>query len=448
MKFLKLTIIAFVAALLLTTTSNAQSLDELLQQVRSDKASAQAEQAKRINEFRNNRDKQEELMRQIEALVAEQDALSNRLSIAFDANEVQLTDLETKLANRLGDLGEVVGAVRQIASDSSGIISGSLVSAGNPERSAVLSQLSESTDYPSIEELESMWLTLLEEIAKSGTVEKFTATIRDVEGKNNDAEVIRIGTFNAISNDKYLGYSAIDNKLYEFARQPEARFVQSAAALSAASKGEIVPFALDPSRGVILAQLITKATPAETVEQGGIVGYIILGLGLIGLLIAIWRIAYLSAVGGKVRSQTKSISSPKKNNPLGRILSTYHDNTETDTETLELKLDEAILKETPLLERMQGALKIIAAIAPLLGLLGTVIGMIETFEMITLFGAGDPKQMASGISTALVTTMLGLIVAIPIVLLHSWVSSKSKAIIEILEEQSAGLIARHAENSQ
>ena len=217
MKFLKLTIIAFVAALLLTTTSNAQSLDELLQQVRSDKASAQAEQAKRINEFRNNRDKQEELMRQIEALVAEQDALSNRLSIAFDANEVQLTDLETKLANRLGDLGEVVGAVRQIASDSSGIISGSLVSAGNPERSAVLSQLSESTDYPSIEELESMWLTLLEEIAKSGTVEKFTATIRDVEGKNNDAEVIRIGTFNAISNDKYLGYSAIDNKLYEFA---------------------------------------------------------------------------------------------------------------------------------------------------------------------------------------------------------------------------------------
>jgi len=446
MKNLKKLLLVSAASILLSISSNAQTLDQVLQQVRSEKAAAQAEQQKRINEFRNNRNKQRALMNEIEQQVKEQESLSKRLSTSFDSNENKLTELETQLVNRLGDLGEVVGVVRQIASDGSGIIANSIVTSGNPERTLTLDKLSESTEYPSLEELESMWLTFMEEIAESGSVKRFTTTIRDSEGNDQEQEVVRIGSFNAVSGDKFLGFSATDNKLYELARQPESRFSKTAAAISSASAGDVVPFALDPSGGVILKQLITKSTPKEIVEQGGIVGYIILGLGAIGLLMAIWRLIYLTTVGGKIRSQAKSATNPKANNPLGRILGVHQENPNVDTETLELKLDEAILKETPRLERMQGALKIIAAIAPLLGLLGTVIGMIETFEMITLFGAGDPKQMASGISTALVTTMLGLIVAIPIVLLHSWVSGKSKGLIEILEEQSAGLIAKHAEN--
>ena len=190
--------------------------------------------------------------------------------------------------------------------------------------------------------------------------------------------------------------------------------------------------------------MIQAPSVKERIDQGGFVGYVIIGLGIVGLLIGLWRILALTGASAKVRSQLKS-DTPNENNALGRILSVYDKNRDTDTETLELKLDEAILKETPKLEKWQGAIKVIAAVAPLLGLLGTVTGMILTFQQITLFGTGDPKLMAGGISQALVTTMLGLFVAIPMVLLHSVVAGSSKNLIEILEEQSAGIIASQSE---
>jgi biopolymer transport protein ExbB len=202
--------------------------------------------------------------------------------------------------------------------------------------------------------------------------------------------------------------------------------------------------AVDPSRGSLLGLLIQAPSLKERIDQGGVVGYVIIGLGLIGVLIAVWRYLSLTISGSKIRSQLKS-ATPNAGNALGRILGVYHDNKDIDTETLELKLDEAILKEAPKLEKWQGSIKVLAAVAPLMGLLGTVVGMIATFQAITLFGTGDPKLMAGGISQALVTTVLGLVVAIPLVLLHSMVAGKSKGLIEILEEQSAGLIAKHSE---
>ena len=117
----------------------------------------------------------------------------------------------------------------------------------------------------------------------------------------------------------------------------------------------------------------------------------------------------------------------------------------SSVETLSLKLDEAILRETPSIERGLVTLAILAAVAPMLGLLGTVSGMIETFQSITLFGTGDPKLMSGGISQALVTTELGLAVAIPILLIHSALSSKSNRLIQILDEESAAIVARNAE---
>ena len=114
-------------------------------------------------------------------------------------------------------------------------------------------------------------------------------------------------------------------------------------------------------------------------------------------------------------------------------------------EVLELKLGEAILKELPKFNSMLSFLKIISVVAPLLGLLGTVTGMIVTFQAITLYGAGDPKLMAGGISTALVTTVLGLVVAIPTVFLHTLVQSRAKRLTQILQEESAGMLSERAE---
>ena len=162
------------------------------------------------------------------------------------------------------------------------------------------------------------------------------------------------------------------------------------------------------------------------------------------MLIAVWRLLVLHGAGRGIRAQLRN-TTPSGDNPLGRILGVYEEHRSGNVDALALKLDEAIMREAPALERYQGILKVFAAVAPLLGLLGTVVGMIITFQQLTLFGTGDPKLMAGGISQALMTTVLGLVVAIPLVLLHSVVSSTSHALVEILEEQSAGLIARRAE---
>ena len=193
-----------------------------------------------------------------------------------------------------------------------------------------------------------------------------------------------------------------------------------------------------------MALLVLAPDLKERIQQGGWIGFIILGLGAIGLIIALQRFYSLTVVGRGVARQQKSTEASLKN-PLGRILSVYSDTLAQDVETLSLKLDEAILREIPKIERGLVTLAILAAISPMLGLLGTVSGMIETFQSITLFGTGDPKLMSGGISQALVTTELGLAVAIPILLIHSALSSKSNRLVQILDEESAALIARNAE---
>jgi biopolymer transport protein ExbB len=199
-----------------------------------------------------------------------------------------------------------------------------------------------------------------------------------------------------------------------------------------------------PTGGSYLAALIDSPTLTERWHQGGVVGYVISAVGVLAMLIAFWRLVVLSIEDMKVNAQLKSTKA-NTNNSLGRVLKVHEDNPSMDSETLELKLSEAILKETPRLENSLNLLKIIAAVAPLLGLLGTVTGMIITFQAITIFGAGDPKAMAGGISGALVTTVLGLVVAIPTVLLHTFVSGRAKKIIHVLDQQTTGIIAEHTE---
>ena len=206
-------------------------------------------------------------------------------------------------------------------------------------------------------------------------------------------------------------------------------------------------FGLDPTSGVILSSLVQSPNLGERINQGGIVGYVIISLGLLGLLLSLERLISLTIAGQKVKAQLKR-DTATDDNALGRVLQVYQSNRAVDTETLELKLGEAILKETPALQRGILFIKVISVVAPLLGLLGTVTGMINTFQAITLFGTGDPKTMAGGISQALVTTVLGLTVAIPMVLLHTIVSGRSRTITQILQEQTAGIVAEQSEKSQ
>ena len=342
------------------------------------------------------------------------------------------------------------GHITSTAGDARSNFEGSLTSAQFQGReeflSALVDKMSGGEQLPKIEEIEKVWYMLLQEMVESGRVVSFDATIEKPNGDKVESSVTRVGLFNIVSAEgNYLQFVPETGALSELARQPGV--TGEAAALATATS--VSPFFVDPTGatgGSFLAALINSPDLEERWHQGGYVGYVITAVGVVAMLIAIMRLIVLAGMSSKVKAQLKA-SSANTNNPLGRVLKVHEDNPKMDTETLELKLSEAILKETPAIEKNLTLLKIIAAVAPLLGLLGTVTGMIVTFQAITIFGAGDPKAMAGGISGALVTTVLGLIVAIPTVLMHTIVNGKAKEIIHILEEQTTGIIAEHTESS-
>jgi biopolymer transport protein ExbB len=427
-----------------TATTNANELDDLLKQVKADRISEAKLDKKREAEFLSARsDKQSLLNKAKRELKAQQDR-NTRLTKEYAANEITLAQKEVELDNAKGTLGEMFGVSRGAAANAYGQVSTSIVSAEYPGRGETLNSIANAKAIPELEQLEELWFALQTEMTQSGKISQFTTDVTNLDGTKSTETVTRIGTFNLVSANGYLNYNDEVGQVQPLAKQPAGYISGTATEFFGASSG-YVPLYVDPSRGAILALETRKKTLEEFYHQGGTVGYAITILLIIGLLIALERVIVLGAVGAKMKAQQKNLDNPNSNNPLGRLLQVYNENKGADAETLELKLDEAILRETPKVDRGISLIKMFAAIAPLMGLLGTVIGMILTFQTITLFGTGDPKIMAGNISLALVTTALGLIAALPLILVHSIVAGRSKAVLHKLDEQSAGLIAEIAE---
>ncbi|MBB5211157.1 MotA/TolQ/ExbB proton channel family protein [Microbulbifer hydrolyticus] len=446
-------VLAVAAAGLISVSAVAQdkasSLDQLLKMVQSSKIAESAEHKKREADFRRQKANQASLLKQAENTRASEEARSAALEKKYEEQELLVQQKRQQLDERLGSLKELFGHLTSTAGDLRANLQTSLVSAQYPGRAEFLDQLidkmNSATKLPTIAEIERLWYELQRETVESGKVVKFNGTVILPDGEQTEQEVVRVGNFNLVSNGKYLEMND-SQKMAELIRQPDGKYQGMASDLQAATSG-FTPFGIDPTGptgGSYLKAMIASPSLVERWHQGGIVGYIITGVGVVALLLAIWRLIVLSGVNAKVNSQLRS-STPNTNNPLGRVLSVAEENKGVDGETLELKMEEAVLKERPAIESGLNLLKIIAMVAPLLGLLGTVTGMIITFQAITIFGAGDPKAMAGGISSALVTTVLGLCVAIPTVLLHTIVNGRAKRILHILDEQSAGIVAENAE---
>lgn len=427
------------------TADGAKSLDDLLKRVKEGWRAENEELKRRETEFLAEKKQQAALLAQAKATHVREEKRGLALEREFEEKEKQIADLEQTLQARLGNMGELFGLIRQVAGDTRGHLSGSLTSAQFVDRLPVLDSLAESKALPSVEELDQLWFLLQQEMTESGKVVRFKAPVISPKGGEAEQDVVRVGVFNAVSAGKYLAWKPEVKKLTEIARQPPSRYLGTVGDLESATG--TVRFAIDPSRGSILSLLVQTPDTMERLEYGGVIGYLIIVLGIGGFIIGLFRLVYLFFVGGRVRSQQKT-AEPKANNPLGRVLAVAKENPDLDNESLELKLDEVILREQAGLERFLWLIKVVSVVAPLMGLLGTVTGMIRTFQAITLFGTGDPKLMAGGISEALVTTMLGLIVAIPLVLMHSWVSSMSRDLMDVLGEQSAGIIARRVESTK
>ena len=438
--------LAFVA----TQASAVQSLGDLLDQTRNSRAEKDKQNAAREKEFLANKDQQASVLAEAKRKRDAAEARSKQLSTSFDANEVKLAELEYRLTQRSGNLGELFGVVRTVAGDGSAIMFNSLLSAQYPGRDAFFADLGKSKELPSIDKLERLWFEIQREMTESGQVVRFPVQIIDADGKPRDAEVVRIGSFISMSDGQYLNYLPSVGKLAVLPRQPGGELLAFAKEVGEAESGH-VRAAVDPSRGVLLGMIVQRPGVIERIQKGESVGYVIITVGLIGFALAIWQAIYLIQTRMAVTRQLARLDRLSNDNPLGRVLAsvkTDPSNIETDAEVVELRVSEAVLREVPKLERFQPFLRLAVAAGPLLGLVGTVIGMIITFQSITESGSSDPRLMANGIGQAMIATVLGLGIAVPLLFMNAGLATLSRGVVQILDEQSTGLLAETLERSR
>ena len=426
------------------------SMESLLEGVRQGRVYDAEVNRQRLIDFKASQNQQKEKLSELNNEKVNAERLSAQLEGRYQANDEVLVDLEQALQERLGSIKELFGVLQLVSSDTHAQLSQSISNLHYPDRGdqllAFAQKMGQTRELPGIQEIESLWYELQREMQMAGQVRSFTSPVVNDLGIEDERTITRVGLFNLVSEGNYLQYIPETGRVLEYSRQPASRYLQGADKLSqpGLDPTESVMFSIDPTRGQLLSLLVQAPSLKDRISQGGVIGYIIIALGCFSVALALQRLISLTIIQRKVSQQVKNIDQPG-NNPLGRILGVYNDNLKNDHEALELKLGEAILKEVPRINRSLPLLKIIAAIAPLMGLLGTVTGMIITFQAITLFGAGDPKLMANGISQALVTTVLGLTVAIPTLLMHNLVQTRARHITDILEQESVSLIAAQAE---
>ncbi|MBL6693886.1 MAG: MotA/TolQ/ExbB proton channel family protein [Proteobacteria bacterium] len=452
----------YILALLLITSSilfaqeaetpAPSNLDKLLELVKEGKTKEQAENADREARFVRARNQQQEILREEQRELARQERIADELEKVFTQNQEKLRVAEEAYLKQLGSLNELFGHMQSISTDSRVTFETSLTAAEfGKDREFFLGDLTkkmgESTELPTIEEIERVWYEIMREMKATGEVVRFSTDVINVDGTQVSCDVVRVGVYNAVCGNKYLEYVPAKGQYQFLARQPASRYTSSAGRISDANEGAgYVSFSVDPSGpsgGALLANLIQNPSLLERIDQGGLIGYIILAIGAITMIFAIYKYTMLWITSRAVQEQLVN-EKPDESNPLGRVLAVGQQHMKEEIDRLELKLAEAIMGERPSIERGISFVKIVSVVAPLAGLLGTVTGMIITFQQITLFGTGDPKIMAGGISQALVTTVLGLVVAIPTTLAHSFLQSSARSVVDVLEEQATGIVAEKA----
>ena len=413
-------------------------IDKLLDLVEENTLLRSKSNQERLDQFIKNRNQQQKLLNDARWLLKLEKDREQKLTKNFEDNDAKLSDLEEQLNLKIGTLGETFGVVRQISGDAKSTYSQSLTNLQFPSRIDFLADLAERKALPSVPELEKLWFTLLNEIYESGKVVSFDSPVLDTSGEAENQKVLRIGQFNAISSKKYLRFIP-EQQVLEYLESNPPSTRSSVRAISKLESDGYAEFAIDPTRGSLLSLILQNPGFFERINQGGFVGYLILLILLLGLTMSGLRFKFLRDEKISIDSELSS-GDLKSGSPLYEINEIISDSS-LDQEKLENKIEAVLSNVEPVYEKNLSTVKLLAAVAPLLGLLGTVIGMFETFQAITIFGTGEPKLMADGISQALVTTMLGLIAAVPLLFMHNQLDTRSREIIQIIEEQAIGRIA-------
>lgn len=450
LKALGASVLLASSAFLAAQPAVAQSLGDVLAAVKRDSEQMSAADQARLREFQQDTASQSARMAEARAALNAAEGRAAALSNEFDANEAQLGALEQQVSEQAGDFQELLGQFRSAAGATMPEIANSFANFDYKDRVEAIAEIAEARVLPTRAQLERLPKAMLQEMIAQSEVKTFTATVNGIgaEGSNAEAELLRVGVFTAATTDgrKFVEVrgDGSDTFLQAFATQPAGPYASAMGSLVRAGEGEVVKAPVDPSKGNLFGILGDLPTFGDRLAQGGAVGAVIAFLAIIGILIGLFKIFTLFTMGSAMRGTAKTRQAGT-GNPLARVFEAYENNRNADVETLELKLDEQILRESPRIERFNDIIKVLAAIAPLMGLLGTVIGMIITFTAITIYGAGDPKLMAGGISVALMTTVFGLVAAIPLLLIHAVVSAMARGNQQLLDEQAAGLVAEKME---
>lgn len=382
-------------------------------------------------------------------------AKSDKLKSVASANQITLNNLSDALTKKTSSLGltDVFGLARQVAGQVAIVLQQSLITSqfptapGQLRRDQVLQQLASSNRVPTAAQLEQLWFEMQREMIATGQVLRYRAPVVQLSGQEKDMEVVRIGPFTATSHGQFLSYNPNLTMLSEMRRQPPSNFVSTASNFDRATSG-YVPAVVDASRGVLLGIYVERPTWLERVKLGGDVGYVIITVGVIGAILFLLQLARLLITRYRVVRQKKDLDHPVADNPLGRVLLAFKgdpSNIENNADVAELRINEAVMREVPKLERSQSYLRLAVAAGPLLGLIGTVTGMILTFQSITEAGTSDPKLMATGIGRAMIATVLGLGIAIPLLFANALLAALSRSVVQTLDEQSAGILAESIE---
>jgi biopolymer transport protein ExbB len=428
----------FAALLMcLSSLSNASdNMADVLKNVKSSLEQHQSQEDLRLADFvKSGVDRQLQLqMLRDQILLKKQ--LQQQLLTEFTVLNEQNLEKSEELVQRSTQLTALFSFAKKYAKQVSEKIDNSFSRARFPDHQQSLA-FANSEDVPQLQDLKMLWLVLMQEMTAKAGISRFDGEVIDEKGQTVATQIVQIGAFNAIdAQGNYLAPHASTGLLQVRISVNEALKQQARAFVSGTSSQLII----DPLKGQLLDQQSRTPDLRQRIEQGGLVGYIILGLGALGAMIALWRVLYMSWVSRKIKRALKQ-QNMASNNPLSRVLKAVAG--VESVERAELLIDKAMLSEIPKLERCHSLVKLLAAVAPLLGLLGTVTGMIETFQSITLLGTSDPKLMAGGISQALITTVMGLCVAIPLLFCHSFISSKSQAILQLIQQQSLGRLSEY-----
>ena len=435
---------ALVSAL--PATAQVASLSDVLDAVRRDSNALTAENEQRLQAFRRETAEQQASMSTLRSELNAANGRGQALANQVAATESELADARAQISELAGDFSLLHGQFREASQQVMPVIRNSLASAEYPGRADGLAEVAQSSALPTREELDRLPKAILQEMLAQSEVKAFEAPVQQIgpDGETQVKTVFRVGVFNAVTTDGYRFVEMSDGNLSAFAKDPPGNFSSAMRTLVNAGDTDVVKAPIDPSKGTLFDTYGKLPTFQDRIDAGGTVGYVIIALGIIGVILGLFKLVSIILMTGAMNSSAKK-KEAGSGNPIARVFAVYEEHRKDGLETLEMKLDEQILKESPKIDRFNDILKVLASVAPLLGLLGTVIGMIVTFTAITIYGAGDPQLMADGISQALMTTVMGLCAAIPLLLIHAVCSAASRSAAQLLDEQAAGLVAERSE---